>query len=427
MDYGKDFLEAQKKMFGSFQEMYSPFFGEKKEENSSYTDKVKEYFDMQKKWMETWTTDLNPFQMYQKMMETPGFNMDAFKTFLDMQNQYFENMKTMGDFYKKGFGENAFSPFDFKNINEAFDKYKEFYSQFGFEKLYDPKMYEVMDKMFDANKLYLHLYDFWSELDKDFFTSTEKGAERFQEFINENANAAYGLIVSAFPNELRPFFAEPKELIEKFFGTMVRFYEPWQEDFVELRDLFVKGVLENDATKIADFFKLWKENYDQTFGKIINSPALGSNRNLIEQQNKAFDRFIEMLVVVSDFSTRLSAISNTSFQKVMKEFVETTKEGLEKKSFEEFFNFWSRKMDDYLVEYFGSKEFSSLLANMGAAAMDFKIETNKLIEYYLADTPLVTKGELDSLIKNVYTLKKEVKSLKKQLKALEDEKGEKKE
>lgn len=424
MDYSKEFFDAQKNMFDNFQKMYTPmWFGDKK--SDTYSEQVKNFFDMQQKFMQNLNTDFNPFTMYQKMMEIPGFDSESFKTFLDMQKQYFENLQKASEFYTKGFGENTFAPFNFQNMpfnfqnmNEAFDKYKDFYSQYDFSKIFDPKMNEIIDKMFNANKFYLYMYDFWNKLNDEFSDVTEENYEKFQDFVNKNMDLTYNMVLSCVPNELKMYFEQPKELIEKYFDTLTRFYSPWKDELSNLRDLLVEGTLENDPEKVADFFKLWKKQYDETFGKILNSPALGVNRNTIEQQNKSFDRFIDLLIIGSEFTTRLSTVQNNAFRNIMKDYAEITKESLESKSFEEFFDFWSEKMDKYMIDYFGSPEFSKMLGQLEITAMDFRLESNKLVEDFLSDTPLVTKNNLDGISKNIYNLKKEVKALKKEIEEL---------
>ncbi|RVU53999.1 poly(R)-hydroxyalkanoic acid synthase subunit PhaE [Anaerosphaera multitolerans] len=429
MDYSKEFLDAQKNMFDFFQKMYTPLWSKEDNENP-YTKSMEQFFNIQKQFLEGFGENLNPFAMYQKMLENPGFNVDNFKNFLDMQKQFFDmqkqffdNFQQSNEFFKQ-FSENSLMPFDFKSMNEAFDKYKEFYSSYDITKFFDPNISELMDKMSNANKFYLYMYDVWKNLSDEFGDSVEENVEKFQNFVNENSDLTYNMIVSTLPTEFKPFLTKPRELIENYFNTMVRFYEPWKNEFTNLRDLLVEATVNNDTEKLAEFFKLWKQQFDATFGKIINSPALGMSRNIIEQQNKAFDSFINLLVISSELSASISTVQNNAFKDMMKEYAEITKEGMEAKSFEDFFNYWSDKTETYLVDYFGSKEFSKLVGQVAEDMMDFKMETNKLVENYLADTPLVTKNNLDSISKNIYNMKKEIKSLKKEIEELKSKEEE---
>lgn len=414
MNYMKDFFDAQQKMYENFQKSYAQFT-ESKGESKNPMD---EFFNTQKKWFESLNTEANPFAAYQKMMENPGFNVEAYKNFLDMQKLYFDNMDKMKEFYPKGLGMYDLSSFDFKNVNEAFNKYQEMFTDFDYSKYFAPQMSGVLEKMFNANKFYIQMYEFWNKLNQDYTGALETDVDKVKEYIQSNASAAFNLLLSSLPEEFRPYLVEPKELVNKYFNTMMDFYSPWKDQLNELKDMFVLGSLESDPEKLTDFFRLWKAKYDETFGKMVNSPSFGISRNIVEQQNKAFERFIDMFVIASEFSTKLNTVQTEAFKNIINEYVELAKEGKELKTFEEFFNFWSKKMDDRLVNYFGSEEFSKMLAQFGEATMDFKIESNKLLEQYLSDTPIVTEGQLDSMIKNVYDLKKEIKALKKEIESL---------
>lgn len=429
MNYMKDFFDTQMKMYEDFQKNMTQFVGTKKEGENP----MNSFFDMQKQWMETMNTmntGANPFEAYQKMMENPGFNMDAYKNFIDMQKMYFDNFEKIKEFYPKNMGAFDFSTFDFKNMNEAFNKYQEMFSGYDLNKYLEPQMSGMMDKIYNANKFYLQMYDFWNKINEDFSQTYEADIEKFNQYINSSADTTFKTLMDTLPEEMRVYFSEPRELVVKYLDSISNFYTPWKGEVDHLKDLFIHGTLDNDPEKLSEFFKLWKEKFDETFGKVITSPSFGQNRNVVEQQNKAFDTFIDMFIIASEFSAKLNAVQSDAFKNIIKEYMEITKESTELKTFEEFFNFWSKKMDDRLVSYFSTEEFSKLLTQFGAAAMDFKMETNRLVEQQLSDTPIVTVGQLDSMIKNIYDLKKEIKALKKEVEALKKEAtpaGEKKE
>ena len=79
MDFMRDFFELQEKMYKSFQDMY----GVKKEEEKefNYGDKIKEFFDMQMKMAEGFTGGKNPFTMFEKFSQGPGYSFEDYKNF----------------------------------------------------------------------------------------------------------------------------------------------------------------------------------------------------------------------------------------------------------------------------------------------------------------------------------------------------------
>lgn len=424
MDYMKNFFETQQKMYETFQDNFNAML--EKKGGNPFQKNFENFMEMQKQMMGGFSSTENPFAMYQKMFETPGFSPEAYKSFLDMQKLYVDGVQKFNDFFNKGFESYDFMPYNFKNVQDAFDKYQSFYSNYDFTKFMDPQMSEVMSKIYGANKFYLQMYEFWNTLTEDFVKSVDMDSDKLMAFLEKNADVTYELMTSAFPGELKVFFGGAKEILEKYFNTLTNFYSPWKNELGALKDLFFHGTIENDPKKISEFFEVWRAQYDQTFGKIFNSPALGISRTQIEQQNKMIDSIINVFIKSAEFSANLNTAQNNAFKNIMTEYVQLAKEGLELKTFEEFYAFYAKKMDQNLVEYFGSEEFSKLLAQFGEAFMDLKTEYNKLVELYLADTPLVTVGKVDSMIKNIYDLKKEVKALKKEVEELKAVKKEEK-
>lgn len=413
MDYMKNFFETQAKIYENFQDNFSNLFQQKKQ------NPMEDFLEMQRNFLTQ-----NPMEFYQKLMENPGFSTDAYKNFLDMQKFYMDNFQKYSDFYKP-FQDQNFMPFDFKNMQDAFNQYQNFYSNYDLSKMMNPQMSQVMTRIFDANKFYLELYDFWNKMNQDFLDSVEVDSEKLKKFLEENANKTYEIMSSVLPQELKVFFGGTKQVMEQYFETSASFFGPWKNEFNQLKDLFFKGHMENDPEKLTDFFKLWKEQYDQTFGRLLASPALGISREQVEQQNKMIDTMIKVTIKSAEFASNLNTAQNDAFQKILQEYLTMAKEGAELKTFEEFFAFYTKNMDKNLEEYFATPEFAGLLAQFGEAFMDLKIEYNKLIELALADTPLVTVGKIDSMIEKIYKLQKEVKALKKEVDQLKAEKAEK--
>lgn len=410
MNYMNDFFKMQKNMYDSFKDIYKFDQEEKGEETNS--DQVGDFFDMQKNVYDFWRKAANPFD---GATNYNPFDMNNMGDIMEMQQDYFQNMRKL---YEGGFNMDGLG---FKNFNEAFNKYRDFYSSYDMGQIFGPNLMEFTEKVYDANKFYLQMYNFWSNLNEQFIEAGNMDYKKLDEFVRKNNDIAYRMVLDMLPKEVQTFIEEPKALLDKYMNIVDDFYRPWGEDTKELRDLYVEGILKNDISKISEFFKLWKGKYDSSFGKILESPAFGVSKNITEQQNKAFDKFLEMFIISSEFSSKIVSVQRTAFKKIVDEYLNLAKEGMEAQTFEEFYDFWSKIMDKYLIDYFASEEFSKIIGKFSASVMDYRIESNKLIEDYLVDTPIVTRGELDSLIKKTYDLRKEVKALEKEIEALKKE------
>lgn len=201
-------------------------------------------------------------------------------------------------------------------------------------------------------------------------------------------------------------------MFKTYIDTSVDFYTPWTNNYTNLRDLFVEGMLD-DKAKLGKFFELWREQFDKTFGVILLSPSFGINKELIEQQNKTFDTYVDMVLLGIDFITRILAVQNENIDDIIKKYFEMVEKGSQPKSFSEFYKYWAEELEHILESYFATPEYSNLLGQLSSVAMDYKIEMQKLTEKYLEETPLVTRSEMDSLYKTIYDLKKELRNAKK--------------
>lgn len=413
MGYMEDFFQMQKNMYDSFQNMYSSEGeNEKKDEN----DGVKNFYDMQKNMYGYWANAMNPFAMYGN--SSRGFGMDDFANIVDMQRNYFH---TMNKFYNNDFVKKMGKFYDVKNMEEAFNKFRDFYTDYDLTKLFEPNIMQVMDKAYDANKFYGEIYNFWNKINKEFKDAFEIDQARIEKFIGDNIDMVYKMTLDFVPEDMKVFLEEPRKLFDRYMLVGKEFYGPWMEEYDSLKDLYVEGMLNNDREKMAEFFRTWKIKYDETYGKLVSAPGLGVNKNIMEEQNKAFDKFVDLFITSSIFSNKLLSASRTVFENSVKDYTGLMKKGSQAKTFEEFYEFWSSAMDKYLIEYFGSEEFSKLIGEFGSVLMDYKIQSDRVIEKYLETSPIVTKGELDSMIKNIYNLKKEVKSLSKEVEELKAE------
>ena len=98
---------------------------------------------------------------------------------------------------------------------------------------------------------------------------------------------------------------------------------------------------------------------------------------------------------------------------MVQKYLEMTEEGIQPKTFNEFYTYWSNELEKIFDSYFATPEYTKLLGQLSTAAMEYRIEMQNLLERYLADTPIVTRSEINSLYKTIYDLKKEIKTMKK--------------
>lgn len=370
----------------------------------------------------------NYFDFYKSMYDSQKEMMENFKNFVpkaptsfspaDLMKQYENFMKQQEAFFGNAgkYWENlpkfTADPVEmWQKVMAQFNP-MEISKQFGFEES------QVFEKMIDANKFYLSLYNFYDDLKNHYVAPavgeleniSKQAAENFDKMFTES-------MLPLLPNEFRPLFENPYNLSKTVIEVTTNFYEPWKESMPEMTEALLKAPLSRE--QLTEFVKLWKENYEATVGALMKSPATGLNRALIEQQNKAVDATAEMLLTTIEFVGQITNVTSLQGKLSVEDFLAELQNSAEPKSFREFYDYWTKKIEDELVKYFYTDEYSVILGKIVEASAKYKIESDKLAEKYLANTVVVTKGQIDSLYKTVYELRKEVRALKKELAAEE--------
>lgn len=368
--------------------------------------------------MESWSEFLKKSGDINKM------NFFSFPTFQDESiTGLFEQQKQMMEAWKKFAEENAYK---FKEFIPNYDEWENLMKNFNpihSTKSMSKTASEVYDKMINSNNFFLHLYQAWEQAAKklvnpqseEFKKNMEKAMEAYDKILLEN-------FIPVMPKELQGLFLNPHKYIKALTKAVGDFYEPWGPISQDLGGIFAEAILK-DPGKLSDAIKMWKDGYDKTFGALLKSPVVGSSREIIEQNKKMLDALVSFLMVASDFSTKVMGVASENSKKAFEQYFDMLEEGSEPKTFNEFYKYWSDRVEAAIDKYFFTDEFAKMMGFVADAAMKFKIESDKATELFLANTPIVTTSEIDNVYKNVYELKKEVKKLKKEVGELKKELG----
>ena len=272
----------------------------------------------------------------------------------------------------------------------------------------------VFEKMLDANKFYLSMYNFYEDIKNHYLSPAAEQFEKISKESVENFDKMFReSMLPLLPAELKPLFENPYNLSKTVVEATSKFYEPWRETFPEMSEALMKAPMSRE--QLTKFVELWRENYNQTVGALLKSPAAGLHRDLIMQQKKAVDATAEMLLTSIEFLGQISKVTSLQGKLSLEDWIKEMQKAAEPKSFKEFYDYWTNKIEDELVKFFYTDEYSQILGKIVEASAKFKIESDKLAEKYLSDTVIVTKGQIDSLYETVYQLRREVRALKKEL------------
>ncbi len=340
-------------------------------------------------------------------------NSNYWKQMLDVQKNFYDQwQKTL------------FAGTDFPNM---FKPYIEFNQKLfeGLNGTNGNNVFDVYSKMMGSNEAYLKVFKLWQDLAaKTVDPMKENSQEFFDEWEDRIENNFESMILPHIPENLRTYVQSPKELSKIYREVMTALYEPWFDVTIDYDKYIIKGDDKNSVGYI-DFVKLWKDNYSETFGKIIQSPAMGANREYIEKQGELVDTFVQYLTNVGEFSSIIYATSYETIKKIIADYTAKVGESTQPKTFKEFYDYWSKEMDKAYENLFTTNEFSKLMGHYVDATMDFKIKYDSIMEDFIKTLPIPTRTEMNSIYKTVDTMKRDIRELKKQLKELNTDKTKK--
>lgn len=364
---------------------------------------------MMNDWVETFSNPTGAKNT--KEDEKKEFDFTNFQDVMSFQQKMYEDLQKMYGFMNP-------QNFAKQNPYEVWQQMMGMYNPFDASKYMPDFNLEVFEKMMNSQKLYLGAYENWKQFNEHVIEPGNKFyKENVDQMVDQFNRIFMDNLIPLMPKELQGLMSDTQSYVNTYFTSLENVIGPWAKAYQNIADIAMDSIYD-DPMKLSDTLRQWKKAYDQTFGILVKSPMVGSSREMLEQNNRALDAMIEMLVSVSEFMTKSSSVGYKYSKEALKDYIESLQKGGEAKTFKEFYNQWSRHVENAIETYFYTDEFSQLIAKTADSAMVFKIEYNKLIEKALADLPIVTISQVDNVYKKVYDLRRELREVKKELEEL---------
>ncbi|MBU5668314.1 hypothetical protein KQI68_00520 [Peptoniphilus sp. MSJ-1] len=339
----------------------------------------------------------------------------------NMFNNFFENQKNMMDSWTdmmKNYQSNFFNMNDFYKGKNPFENFYKMYNQNFLNYTGSPK--EVWANLQKSSQIYYDMYEVYkSFVEKNMKPQADLIKKNLEDFMEKSGNYIDDFYSAILPQEFYAVFKQSMELNQAMQKSFNYFYQPLLSSLNNLTDAYFTGMFK-DPEGFLDFFEDWRNNYLNTFSKILEMPMMGISRESQEGVLKATDRFIKMIAYQMELITRIVISSNKNTVQVFEDMITRAEKGEQIKSFEEFYQAYRSSLDKAFDQLFYSDEFSKLLAAVLDASMEFKMINDKILEKQLQAFPVVLKSDINSFYKTVYDLKKEVRALKEEIKTLKE-------
>jgi hypothetical protein len=275
-------------------------------------------------------------------------------------------------------------------------------------------------KLFGAADIYARLYEFWEPLARA-IQERAGDLEAYREFLDparcrEATDRIFGFggqDASAHP------YARASELLETWGAKGQAFLGPWSDAMRASAEAALAAASGDPNAGVAAFRSLYAA-FDQTFGKALDMPAVGRDREHHELLSRAIDRYAVFLAKNAELQRRMQTIAQQAMEKVVETMAQKIQAGKPIKGFGEFVQTWTTINEEAFLEFFQTEEFSQLQGLVLDAAIDCRKEIHQLMEVSLKEFPIALRSEMDDIASTNYTLKKSVRSLRKKSAEIDD-------
>ncbi|MGT2800920.1 poly(R)-hydroxyalkanoic acid synthase subunit PhaE [Streptococcus marmotae] len=403
LDMMNQWFEAQKKMAEQWQSLLP--FGQ---ENSDKKTETESLLNAQQQF----------FKEYTKAFTNPASLVPGLPFTNPIVDSWSNWQSTWAEQLEKNWKDSPWANYvaQFPDMNTYLDFYRRQFNPSQLADVMDSDSYAMFLKMMDANQHFVSFYRYFDKIRELYTKPLETDGKEWVEKVLVDQQRFYTDFVQPFiPSQLRQVLEAPYELGSSLKESWGKFLEPWAGSFFELARLYVEGA-NGDTEKLADYFKLWKAQYEETVAPFLRIPGMGNHTEKLERHNAFIDNSIELILTSIEFQQRLSNVTRKRAKSLFEEYLELIKKGEHPQTYKEFYQHWSNEVEKTLQEYFYSDEFSQLLARFGTANSQFIIARNKLLELSLRNLPVVLESDARSLYKKVQELKRDVNLLKRELK-----------
>lgn len=403
-----EWQKAQDNMFDMWKKTLTGFVPEQKEGEATTANLSQEWvgqqtkmLDMYKDWLALYQPDKITSLMPKDWLQTPEKAMDAWKQWtsnlqLDKLPAVYKPeefqaavTKMYGDLYSTS----AANMSDFlKYIPTTVGK-------------------EAFDRVMQSSNVYGTLYSFWNDMMSRIPGKADSAAlKQWNDHVMQNYGKVLGSFAQSFlPEQIRSLLTNPFENASMAQQAFTDFFRPWMEESTVLQKNFLLA-LKGDRTAYIEFLREWNNLFQNSYGKLFHFPVIGSNRQIVEKMLKNVDSYIQYLVSVNEFNGSLSRIGMEVMEKLTNKISALAAEGKAPQTFKEFYKLWWKTNEEAYLELFKTETFSKMLNQTIDSGMRFKKGFDDTIQDLMAELPIPTRREMDSLEKTVYTLRKTVKS-----------------
>jgi|GEM_PF-1388970 len=169
--------------------------------------------------------------------------------------------------------------------------------------------------------------------------------------------------------------------------------------------------------QLLETFTSWKDQADQ----YLLAPQVGINRETAQEFSKITSLSLAYIEAFAKMGKLIEETARKSGNRFQAKLVERSLNNDPPVKFTDFCSLWTKENEAVFIEVFGSEGFAKTQADLASAGLRLKIQTDKLVEKMIDQTPIALKRDVDLAAGEIIQLKRDLRQSRKQQAALETE------
>src|SRR5919106_514261 len=268
------------------------------------------------------------------------------------------------------------------------------------------------ERLIASQEAWIRSLDLAKEVWKSIAAKIESGEDWQSAVTRYVAELRAELIHS--PERLLHSTEKLSELWRLYIAEFLKLAQPWVASWQKAESHFHAAATGNRSA-LVELSRLYWDSFDQTFGRLMQSPGLGSTRELNDKFAKTFATWQEWREASTEYYVIMVEAATRVLEKALQEIGSMAERGETIQSLRQWAQPFEKVADPVLTEIFASDKFVQAQARVLNAAMAYWLCRREIVEEFLKFGDMPTRSEVDEIHQTLYEQRKEIKALKKVL------------
>lgn len=219
--------------------------------------------------------------------------------------------------------------------------------------------------------------------------------------------------LGALPGAARGAAGDSLELWRLYLEALGRQMGPWASTLSQARGQ-LGAAIGGDRSAFGQLSRLYWDAWENSIGRLLESPSLGYTRELEERLLGGFEAWMDYRRAVAEYQVVVGEAWAEAMDKVWRELAERARTGRPIASLREYIGLWTTMTDAHMETVFRSEAYAASQGRMLDAAMRYRRIERGIVETFLRTTDLATRSELDEAFREIHALKRELRQLRRE-------------